>query len=311
VNLNTRVVLLSLGLLAFAGCSRNALGSRQVICSQSPSRTYTSADQVPASEWVDLLFDQEQRGRDCTGRSFEPAELPLRCAKAARPGVARNLPIRADELSVEPLSGGFGLVWLPVEEYGNGDRTLLVALVHGSKRALSVLGIGTVRLPPEHVRAEMQTVRGEELLFAQGADCERGGIDSGKCDRRLELLLLHDGRFVPLEMRDADNRCQGGAGIDLARSQQVRLKSGWIRRFELVSTYEITDDGLLVNEQLAANDLPPDGNANNPRLFRKSDSMRVLEFTGAYFIYSQESLWTGMREVRGDLQTGKSETFAE
>ena len=310
MKVSTKVVFLACGLLAIAGCSTNTLGSRQVICSQSPSRTYTSVDQVPSGEWIDLLFDEEQRGKDCTGKSFEPAELPLRCAKAARPGIARDLPIRADELSIEPLSDGFGLVSLPVEEFSNGDRTLLVALIHTSKRALSVLGIGTVRLPPEQMRVELQAVRGEELLFAQGAECGPG-VGSGKCDRKLKLLLLHDGRFVPLEMRDADNRCQGEAAIHLARSQQVRLKSGWIRRFELVSTYEITDDGLLVNEQLAANDLPPDGNDANPRLFRKSDAKRVLEFTGAYFIYTRESLWTGMREVRGDLQPNKSQTFAE
>ena len=310
MNVSARIVSVACVLLAIAACSTNTLGSRRVICSQSPSQSYTSVDQVPSGEWVELLFDGEQRGQDCTGRSFEPAELPLRCAKAARPGTARELPIRADQLSIEPLPDGFGLLWLPVEEFSNGDQTLLVALVHTSKRANSVLGIGTVRLPPEQTQVELQAVRGEDLLFAQGAECGPG-VDSGKCDRNLKLLLLHDGRFVPLEMRDADNECHGEAAIDLARSQQVRLKSGWIRRFELVSTYEITDDGLLVNEQLAANDLPPDGNDDNPRLFRKSDARRLLEFTGAYFIYRQDSLWRGMREVRGDLQTNKSQSYAE
>jgi hypothetical protein len=310
VKVSSTFVFLACGLLATAACSTSSLGSRQVICSQSPSRTYASVDEVPLGEWIDLLFDEQQRGKDCSGQSFAPTSLPLRCAKAARPGTARDLQIRADELSIEPLPDGFGLVWLPVEEFSNGDRTLLVALVHTSKRANSVLGIGTVRLPPEQMRVELQAVRGEELLFAQGAECGPG-VDSGKCNRMLKLLLLHDGRFVPLEIRDADNQCQGEAAINLARSQQMRLKSGWIRRFELVSTYEITDDGLLVNEQLAANDLPPDGNDANPRLFRKSDATRVLEFSGAYFSYTRESLWTGMREVRGDLQTNKSQTFAE
>jgi len=310
VKVSTEIVLLACGLLAIAGCSSNTLGSRPVVCSQSPSRTYASVDQVPLGEWIDLLFHAEQRGQDCTGRSFEPTELPLRCAKAARPGTARDIPIRPDELSVDPLPDGFGLLSIPVEEFSNGDRTLLVALVHTSKRANSVLGIGTVRLPPEQTQVELQTVRGEDLLFAQGAECEPG-VESGKCDRSLKLLLLHDGRFVPLEMRDANNQCHGEAEISLARAQQVRLKSGWIRRFELVSTYEITDEGLLVNEQLAANDLPPDGNEDNPRLFRKSDARRELEFTGAYFVYTKDSLWAGMREVRGDLQTEKSQSDAD
>jgi hypothetical protein len=310
VNIRTSAIVLGFGLLAMSACSSSRFGSREVICSQSPSRTYASVDQVPSAEWIDLLFHAEQGDKDCTGQSFEPTALPLRCAKAARPGVPRDLPIRADELSIEPLADGFGLLWLPVEEFSNGDRTLLVALVHTAKRALSVLGIGTVRLPPEQTRVELQRVRDDELLFAQGAECGPG-VDSGKCDRTLKLLLLHDGRFVPLELRDANNKCHGDAAISLARSQQVRMKSGWIRRFELVSTYEIIDDGLLVNEQLAANDLPPNGNAENARLFRKSDAKRILEFTGAYFIYTRESLWTGMREVRGDLQPNKSQSFSQ
>jgi hypothetical protein len=224
--------------------------------------------------------------------------------------MARDLPLRAESLQVEPLPDGYGLLTLPVEEYTNGDRTLLVALVHTYKRALSVLGIGTVRLPPEQMQAALETVRGEDLLFAQGSECGLG-IDSGKCNQTLKFLLLYEGRFVPLELRDPESRCQGEASINLVRSQQVRLNSGWIRRFELVSTYEIDDEGLLVNEQLTAFDLPPDGNEDNPRLFRNSDARRRLDFTGAYFTYDRESLWSGMREVRGDLQTNKSQTFME
>jgi hypothetical protein len=252
--------------------------------------------------------DEDQHRKDCSGQSLEPIELPLRCATAAPIGRARNLPIRANELNTANLSDGFGLLWLPVEEFSNGDRTLLVALVHTSKQALSVVGIGAVRLPGQQTRLELQRVREEELLFAQGAECA-SGEDAGRCNRKLKLLLLHEGRFVPLEMRDVDNRCHGEALVDLARSQEVRLKSGWTRRFDLISTYEVTDDGLVINEQLVAMDRPTDGNEDTARLFRKSDVRRVLEFTGAYFIYTQESLWTGMREVRGDLQINKSQSI--
>lgn len=310
MKISRNVTVLAVGLIALIASGCNPLRSKHVLCSQTPSQSYSSVDQVPSGEWMDLLFDTNDHGKDCTGRSFEPAELPLRCAKAARPGMPRDLHPRADALSIDPLPDGYGLLSLPVEEYTNGDRTLLVALVHTYRRALSVLGIGTVRLPPEQVQAALQQVRGEDILFAQGSECGLG-IDAGKCNETLKLLLLHDGRFVPLEMRNPDNRCQGEAAINLVRSQQVRLKSGWLRRFELVSTYEIDDDGLLVNEQLTALDLPPDGNDDNPRLFRNSDARRYLEFTGAYFVYDRESLWAGMREVRGDLQTNKSQTFAE
>ena len=295
--------------VAITACASRTLRSHQVVCSQTPSGSYASVDQVSSEEWLGLLMDEDQHRMDCSGHSMVPTELPLRCVKAAPYGAARNLPIRADELNMTNLSNGFGLLWLPVEEFSNGDRTLLVALVHTSKQALSVVGIGAVRLPAQQTRLELQAVRGEELLFARGAECA-SREDAGRCDRRLKLLLLHEGRFVPLELRDADNRCHGEAVVDLARSQELRVKSGWTRRFDLISTYEVTDDGLVINEQLVAMDRPPDGNEDTARLFRKSDARRVLEFTGAYFIYTRESLWTGMREVRGDLQINESQSIA-
>ena len=166
-------------------------------------------------------------GADATARVVHLSRPIYHCGAQPLRGPAWRgaVPIRADELSIEPLSDGFGLLWLPVEEYSNGDRTLLVALVHTSKRALSVLGIGTVRLPPEQIASELQDrSRRGHSVSRKAPNAAR--VDSGKCDRRLKLLLLHDGRFVPLEMRDADNECHGEAAIDLARSQQVRLKSG-------------------------------------------------------------------------------------
>lgn len=204
---------------------------------------------------------------------------------------------------MQPLNDGLGLVTLPVETYTNGDHTLLVALVHASKRSVSVLGIGTVRIPPEQTAVSLTRVRGEDLLLAQGTECA-AGASAGQCDQTMKILMLYDGRFVPLEMRDADAMCHGEAAVSLFRSQELKLSSGWVRRFELVSTYEVTEDGLLVNEQLAATDRPPNGDEGNARSFRNSDARRMLEFSGAYFVYDRESLWTGMREVRGDLQPG-------
>lgn len=294
----------SVAMLLVSSCSRNTIGSHRVLCSEGAAAAYTSVDQVPPDILVRLILGDQDRTTDCTGRSFEPGELALRCAQAARPGTPSPLPIRVEDVVVQPLSDGMGLVGLPVEAYTTGDQTLLVALVHASKRALSVLGIGTVRLPPEQTAVALARIRGEDLLLAQGAECAVG-TSEGQCDQTLKILMLYDGRFVPLEMRDADATCHGEAAVSLFRSQDVRLSSGWIRRFELVSTYEVADEGLLINEQLVATDRPPNGDAGNARSFRNSDARRTLEFSGAYFVYDRESLWTGMREVRGDLQPSR------
>ena len=302
---NAAALLIAAGIVT-GSCAGNSLGSYQAICTQPPWASDATAEQVPIGEWLRVVVDDEERRADCTGKPLELAELPLRCATAARPGVPRNVQLRTDNAKIRSLPGGFGLFWVPFEKFTNGDQSFLVALVHTSKRALSVVGVGTVRLPPEQTEMELQAMKGEDLLFASGVGCVPGE-GAKRCERTLKLQLLHQGRFMPLELRAQDNSCHGETYVALTKSQEVRLETGWIRRFELISTYELTNDGLTVNEQLAATDRPPGGDETNSRLFRSSDATRDLEFTGAYFVYQRESLWDGMREIRGDVRAGASQ----
>lgn len=291
------------GMLLLTSCKGAGLGSHTAICSDPGWAVDANAEQVPVEEWMRLVFDESGDQSDCKGRPIEIAELPLRCAVAARPGAPRELPAQIDQAKIEALDGGFGLFWVPVEEFTNGDKTFFVAMVHTSKRALSVVGIGAVRLPPDQTDFSMQVIDGEELLFASGSGCSSDG-GSTKCERLLRIMLLYDGRFVPLELRDRDNVCHGDTNIALLKSQEVRLRTGWIRRFELTSTYEVLGANLVINERLVVTDRQAGGESDNSRLFRSSDSKRELAFSGAYFIYEQESLWDGMRELRGDLRSG-------
>jgi hypothetical protein len=264
-------------------------------------------NQVPIDEWTRLLLDTRQEYQDCTGARLVVGELPQRCAVDAPSPTAYTPPLDTNDVIVSPLSGGFGLIWIPVNAYANDDRSGLVALVHTSKRALSAVGLGVVRLPANEIELELVPIRGDDVLLAQGAACSNRE-ESSKCSKVLKTLLLHEGRFVPLELRNTDNRCTGAAEIDLAKSQDLRLKTGGVRRFELTSTYKIRDSGLLVSEQLVATDMTSAANADGARVFRRSDATRMLEFTGAYFVYDRESLWEGMRQIRGDLQPTTGQT---
>ncbi|MEM7137473.1 MAG: hypothetical protein AAF500_12875 [Myxococcota bacterium] len=308
------VLMISSALLA-AGCSRSTIDGRKVLCSQSASMKFERVEQVPRDEWLRLIVGKAGQGdagqgEDCTGHAFEPSVLPLRCISRARTGGVKDLPLQAEALEVRALSDTFALVSLPVEEFSNGDMTLLVALVHASRRSVSVVAIGSLQLHAAQLELELRPMGGEELLFARGSECAAGSQES-KCDTQLKMLMLYQGRFVPLELRNSDNRCTGEAEISLFRSQDVRLKSRWRRTFELVSTYDVQDEGIVVNEQLVAMDRPPDGNPENAREFRRSDAIRELKFNGAYFTYERESLWDGMREVRGDLQTNKTQSYRD
>lgn len=298
--IRTALCLLGLLVLPFAACNTSTLGSRPVICASANYGGHLSATQIPKDDWLSLLVDDQGYRRDCTGRDFLPVELPLRCAVSAQPGQPRDLPLRSAQVDVYQAFGDFALLWLPVERYADEHQGGLVGLVHVSEETLSLVGLGMVRLPAEQVSLELRKVRGDDVLFARGTSCP-GQSARGSCEQVLELLLLHEGRFVPLELRDEQNQCVGSMRVPLELSQDMRLDSETVRRFGLTATYELHEDGLIINEQLLTTDRPVASDEENARLFRKSDGTRELRYTGAYFVTDRESLWAGMREARGTL----------
>ena len=286
--------------LTLTSCTKSTLGGHQPVCANAPAERYASAEQVPNDEWVSLLLSEDTARRDCTGHAIAPIELPLRCGVAAQADHPRALRSGPNSVVVHEAPGDFALIWLPVDEYRNGHKAGLVGLVHVAEKALSLVGVGTIVLPAARVSFELRRVGSDELLFAEGTACPGRG-PKGSCERTLVLLLLHDGRFVPLELRDGNNQCTGPAEVPLALAQDMRLDKGTIRRFELTATYSMVDEGLLVTEQLVTTDRATNSSEENARVFRKSDGTRTLQFNGAYFISDHQSLWSGMREARGTL----------
>ena len=287
------------GALAVGACTKNPLGSYDAVCSEPPHSADAGADAVPIDDWMRLLLGDKRRA-DCTGRSLAPPRLPSDCPVAPSPGKSDPIALAPSDARIKSLPGGFGLFWMPVEQLGNGDQTFLVALVHTNKRALSAVGIGTVELPRQSVDVELKALRGRDLLFVSGGRCQKRA-DASACERILKVLLLHQGRFSPVELRDFSNECRGALEIALSKTEEVRLPSGALRRFRLTSTYQTVKDTLVVQEALVATDRRRDGNEDSSRLFRSADLTREFGFSGSYFVYNRESLWEGMREVHGDL----------
>jgi hypothetical protein len=296
----SKALLLLAAPLTLTSCAKSTLGDYQPICANAPSARYASAEQVPDEEWVSLLLSEEVARQDCTGQSLTPVELPRRCGVPAQPEPPRALRRQAERATLHEAPGDFALIWLPVDELRDGHKLGLVGFVHVAEKALSLVGIGTIELPAEHVNLRLRQVGSDELLFAEGKACPGRG-PARSCERTLELFLLHDGRFVPLEVRDRNNRCTGAAEVPLALTQDMRLDNGTIRRFDLTATYSVVDNELLVTEQLVTTDRAANSSEENARVFRKSDGRRTLQFTGAYFVSDRESLWSGMREARGTL----------
>lgn len=284
---------------ALGSCGDKALRSRPIVCAEPTPPSYASG-YVSRADWIDLLLEEPNREKDCSGKWIAPADLPSRCPPSERTERFHSLAQPEEHVYVKSINDGFALVWTPTQEFEDGEAGGPVGLVHVSPKTFSVVALGNLRLPKDEVRLEMQVIRGEEVVFATGTRCAKGA-DPPRCDTELRLLLSHEGRLVPLELRDSENRCVGATELGLKRVHNVRLSNGWTRSFQLTTSYEIDGADLNAREQLIANDRPPGGDESQQRLFRRSEAKRNLGFTGAYFIYDEPSLWTSMRVTRGEL----------
>ena len=85
------------------------------------------------------------------------------------------------------------MIWIPVEAYPDDVAAGMVALVHASKRALSVVGLGMVRLPASAIKLELASMHGEDVLFAQGTACE---TQSAECSKVAKALVIESEFFI-------------------------------------------------------------------------------------------------------------------
>ena len=284
--------------LMMLSCVKNTLGSRKALCVQRLSLPVESVEDVSNDEWVELVLSDLDKHYDCTGQPLRFAATPSTCEKSGGMGVPRFVPLRNDDVVARDQSTNFGFVWIPMQRFNNGDFGGPVTFVQTS-RSLTVIGIGMLALPKDHVSLKMHTIRGKELLFAEGARCEG---DSKKCDRVIRLLRLDRGHFVPIRTRDNVNDCQMDSDLDLYKAKDIRLRDGRVRRFELTTTYEIVPEGLEVHEQMVVTDRRFGASIARARQFRTSDATRLLEFNGTSFTSREDSLWTRTMATHGDVR---------
>lgn len=279
------------------GCAE---GPQNVVCRDPLPKGYQESGHMSPRDWVDVLLSEATQEQDCTGAWIELPELPDRCPTPAESAKRTRNAAVASDLVVRQHGDGFFLVWAPTQRFENGDGGGPVGLVHLGKSDLSVIAIGMLRLPSSKVRLEMIDLEGATLLVAEGTDCfDTTAFEP--CERVLRVLVLDQGRWMPLELRDARQACLGEAKVDLERIDVVGLDDGWRRKLELTATHDLTPEGFLMREQLVITDFPPGKDESQGRIFRRSQGRRTLHFTGAFFIQSEPSLWDKTRPSVGEL----------
>ena len=290
-------VLVPLTLVYGLGCNDTP---KNAVCRAKTPPSYHQSGHVSPRDWIAVLHSDETDEKDCTGRWVELDQLPERCPSPAES--ARWKPNRSatNDVVVRQHGDGFVLVWTPTQRFDNGDLGGPVALVHLGESDFSVMAIGVLRLPPGQVKLEIVDMQGETLLLAEGTNCL--SVESvDPCARIMTAMILDQGRWRSIELRDQGQRCIGAASVSLERVDLKKLQSGWTRRFVLTSPYELLPNGVLLREQLVVTDVPSSGDMAQGEVFRRAQGRRMLEFMGAYFVENAGSVWARMRPSDADL----------
>lgn len=187
-------------------------------------------------------------------------------------------------------------VWVITHEFEDGDGWGPVILTQRNDEGVAVRAIGTMRLPRERARLRLRESGGQEFIVADGERCPESdedpadaptnvadGEETGEeasqpaCLRYARILPLVGDRLLTPEVRDrGDGHCLGPAQVYLAREETIGVENGWERRFRLAASMEYRGGAIIIHEQVTAQDSDPRDPGRPARLFRTTDSDRVI-----------------------------------
>lgn len=257
-----------------------------------------------ATEWAELVVRNYREGgtstQNCVGdeirwvatdracRVHEPDDEP---APQAQPLTEESVVVgRSDTVARKP-------VWVITHHFEDGDGFGPVMLGVRSPEGVAIRAIGTLRLPRTRARLRLRESGGQEFLVADGERCPpedeesedeappanvADGQATGEeereqgCMRYARILPLVGDQLMTPEVRNADGDCLGSNQVWLQRERNIALVNGWERRFRLAGSMEFRGGAVVINEQVTIEDRDPRDPGRPARLFRTTDSQRVL-----------------------------------
>jgi hypothetical protein len=258
----------------------------------------------------------------------EPSELrvlALGTLRARRQAVR----LRLITLRVRPVVEIEGLSCEPSQrddQAAGGGESPDEPICERERHVLTIDGVRCQnRLRPETCRPSRQLLRDDDLhldcsdderadsctypqqvLIAEGETCRpTPEIDDDEeneiCYRAASFLFRRDDRFVQAELHHANGECLGPAIMEYGAGTEVMMPGNWRRDFSLVASYEIRGSDIIVNEQVAANDVFLGVPAVPPRPFRVAESVMRWIPIGTRFVTNREPLWDPMLLYNGSL----------
>jgi hypothetical protein len=280
-------------LVAVAGCRQRELDPP--ICKQLVAASFAlelDTRVLPFDVWMSVLvqgFDRSTRmvpddPRDCINHRISSE------AAGFGPGDAgRRAPMEQDDIHFSLLGDERLLVWAQMERNAGGDALGPVALVRWVEQGVQIRGIGTLRAPAKRPKLYLEPLDDSRaVLFAEGDVCPRGDEDLKLCERALQLALLKEQIFSPLQVQEGAD-APVVARIALSGQREEKGAGGALIRTSLRRKIKVDGGRLVMNESIRVERCDANGEAceldarhDEPRVFVLDGSILRTE-GGAWF----------------------------
>lgn len=279
--------------VALAGCHPRELDSP--ICQRlvgASSALESDTRVLPFDVWMSVLvqgFDRSTRmvpdePRDCINHP-----ISSEAAGFGPEDTGQRAPLDQDDIHYSLLGDERLLVWAKVEMSVGGDALGPVALVRWVEQGVQIRGVGALRAPAKRPKLYLEPLdNSTSILFAEGDVCPRGEEDLRLCERALQLALLKEQRFSPLQVQEGED-APVVARIALSGRREEKGAGGVVIRTSLRRKIKVDGGRLVMNESIRVERCDANGEAceldarhDEPRVFIRDGSLLRTE-RGAWF----------------------------
>jgi hypothetical protein len=294
------------GLVAVTGLWGCATAKPGLCAAETPPKVQANAD---TTDWFKLLlhgydgtsqyFDRQVV--DCTGTPVLWGPQGKSCEEVARGEPLPAAALTSNDLVLGDVAAKEGspklqLAWAIIRRFTDGQGLGPVALVETTERGRVVRAMGTLRAYTGRAQLRLEQAGKAQLLVAEGEYCPKG--EGKACERAARVVPLRDTRFIAEPVTDGQGACLGPALFYLARSETVKLKTGWNRRFELNTAVSFNSSGIVAHEQMVVNDMDPKQPSTPPRLFRRAEEDRAIQVLPDKLVADTAPLWSRFASAR-------------
>jgi hypothetical protein len=278
------------------------------LCFLDRGSSFGAPPPVKPQEWLraivqpKALRDKVIAERDCTGSEIRWQPPPGNCVVKSPP-LDPPQAVALDEQSVfeRMLPQDRRIVWVATHRFANGEGFGPVAIVRILNNGLEVESIGNLRLRMERVDLQLWAIEQSKVLVAAGEICTKKG-DASSCHRAINTLVMNDKALLNPPITYKSGRCIDAPWVEVKRTEDLPLETGWNRHFEITSTVSHDKRYLVITEQVRVEESDPNAPDIPAREVRRIDTERFIHVEGPQLVTRQHPLWPRILPSAGSLE---------